>query len=402
LREKGFSVYIIIVFSISCYKGEAQENIPDIFISAEFSNKHLKECLYDISDQSGLKFGYRTSLIDTIHNVSFKFETNKINSLLDSLLHPLGIDYVFKNRQILLKKLPDKIRLQGYIVSLTDSLSIPYASLSLKGRSDGTISDYKGIYQWELSRKYMNDTIIISSMGYNRKYLMVNQLMTYNSKYLFLEESFIKIDPVIINKKEFKTLNLGNKSNRSAGSLYLDTHGQQTGLHVENIYGTIGSLLSISVYLAEEGNLIAPFRVRIYNVDSLKGTPIDDVLDEILIAKPNGEKGWFLVDLISFNISFPEHGLFIAMEGIFPNDYDYYSGSDEFIDIKNNNINTPIDDNIPLSLSYGQQIGYNRKLSDKTWHYSLSRTWFQLPKQQYGVLIKASVRFVKQKRKKRK
>jgi hypothetical protein len=239
-------------------------------------------------------------------------------------------------------------------------------------------------------------------MGFTRKYLTVKELTTYNSGYIFMEESMIKIDPVVINKREFRIDNIGNKGNRASGSIYLDTHGQQTGLHIENRRGDKGLLLSVSFFLAEEGNLNAPFRVRVYEVDSLLTIPVSDVLDEILIVKPHGEKGWFEVDLTEYNISFSQKGLFIALEGIFPNEYEYYSGSNEFIDIKNKNINTPIEENIPLSLSYGQQIGYNRKLPDKTWHYSLSHTWFQLPKQQYGVLIKASVRFVKQKRKKRK
>lgn len=400
--RKRYIAYIVLFLNLCFYRIEAQEDIPNVLITVNFVNYSLTNCLHNISNQSGLKFGYRTSLIDTIHNVSFQFETNKVRKLLDSLLHPLGIDYLYKNKQILLKKRSDKIRLQGSIISLNDSLAIPYASLSLKGKNSGTISDFKGIYQWELSEKYMNDTIVISSMGYNRKYMIVKEIVTYKPKYLFLEESLIKIDPVVIKKKEFKINNLGNHSNRSVGSLYLDTHGQQVGLHIENKYGTKGLLLSVSFFLAEEGNLFAPFRVRIYTVDSLKGTPGSDVLDEILVAKPNGEKGWFQVDLTNYNISFPEQGFFIALEGIFPNNYEYYSGSDEFIDIKNKNINTPIDNNIPLSTSYGQQIGYNRKLSDKTWHYSLSHTWFQLPKKQYGVLIKASVRFTKQKQKKRK
>jgi hypothetical protein len=383
-------------------KIEAQIDMPDTFISIQFKNENLTNCLKDISYKTGLKFGYRTSLIDTINNVSFLFETNKIKTLLDSLLLPRGIDYIVKNGQILLIKRTDKIHLKGCIVSLKDSLAIPYVSLSLQRKSSGTISDFKGIYQWELSERYMNDTIIISSMGYNRKYLLLKELAECNSGYIFLEESVINIDPVVIHKKEQRIDHIGNKGNRIAGSIYLDTHGQQTGLYIENKRGDKGILLSVSFFLAEEGNLNAPLRMRIYEVDTLNWTPVSDLSNEIFIVKPGGEKGWYLVDLTEYRIPFPEKGLFIALEGIFPNEYEYYSESNEFIDIKNRNINTPIEENEPLSVSYGQQIGYNRKLSDKTWHYSLSHIWFQLPKQQYGVLIKASVSFVKQERKKRK
>jgi hypothetical protein len=290
--------------------------------------------------------------------------------------------------------------LAGQILSASDSLAISYATLSLKGKSIGTISDYKGIYQWEMSEKYKNDTVIISSMGYNRKYLTVKELMTYNSAFLFLEENSIEIDTVFVRNIKYIIDNLGNKGNRPSGSIYLDTHGQQTGLFIENKTGIEGDLIAISVYLAEEGNLTAPFRLRIYSVDSLNRIPVDDIVEDILIVKPEGEKGWFDIDVSQYKLTFPENGVFIGVEGIFPNEYEYYAESNEFIDIKNKTLESPI--NSHESLSYGQQIGYNRRFSDKTWHYSLSHTWFQLRKQQSGVMIKASVKYEKQKRIKKK
>lgn len=402
MGKNRYFTYILLVLSFSCLRNIAQDQILDSVITVQFNSSHFIECLHDISNQCGITFGYRKSLIDTIENVTFRSNGTTLKYLLDTLCIPRGIGYTYNNNQILLKKRKDKIYLKGCILSSTDSLAISYATLSLKGKSSGTIADYKGVYQWELSEKCVNDTVIISSMGYSRKYLTMKELLAYNSAYLFLGEAPIKIDTVFIRNKKSRIDVLGNKGNRASGSIYLDTHGQQTGLHMENKTGNEGFLLTVSTYLVKDGNLTAPFRLRIYTVDSMKGIPVNDVLDEILIVKPKGEEGWFEIDVSQYNLIFPERGLFIAVEGIFPNEYEYYLGSDEFTDIKNKNLDTPIEDNKPLSISYGQQIGYNRRLSDRTWHYSLSHTWFQLRKQQNGVLIKAAVSFEKQKRKKKK
>ena len=259
----------------------------------------------------------------------------------------------------------------------------------------GTISDYKGIYEWELSEKYKNDSVVVSSMGFEKKYMSIGELAGFNGKFIFLKENVISLPAIYINSRDYKTEEVGNKGNFTSGSIYLDTHGQQTGLFVENKHRSRGTLQAVSFYLCETGNTEAPLRIRIYSVDSLSEKPDQDLLPEIFIVQPDVDKGWYTVDLRSYRIDFPENGLFVALEGIFPNDYDYYSSSDDFIDISNKTANKPIETETPKSVSYGQQIGYNRREDKNTWHYSLSHTWFQLENQKFGVMIKASVQIEK-------
>ena len=81
----------------------------------------------------------------------------------------------------------------------------------------------------------------------------------------------------------------------------------------------------------------------------------------------------------------------MAIEGVFPDDYDYYFGNADFIDLKNN-IKSGENEN---PLSYGQRLGYNRKCRKDTWHYSMAKVWFQIEKQAFGVMISASIKYVK-------
>lgn len=379
----------------------AQDEIPDSLISVSFTNKQFEDCLIELSNQSGLYMAYKTALIDTIFVRSFHSGEMPLKELLDTLLNTYGLDYKYRNQQIFLKKPPDKQFLKGIILSASDSLAIPYASISLFGTPKGTISDFKGVYEWELSSRYMNDTALISSLGFEREKICLRDLKSSMTEPIYLDLAPLEIEAVEVHQKIYQIKNLGNKANRANGSIYIDTHGQQTGLLIRNEKAQPGWLNSVSYYLSAEGNTNAPYRIRIYAIDSLSGLPTYDLINEIIVAKPQVGEGWHSTDLSRHHIEVSETGLFVALEGIFPNDYVYYSGDDEFIDIRDKNINTPIVEEQPTSISYGQRLGYNRKEAENTWHYSLSHTWFQLRKQQYGVMIRAAVRFEKAKKKRK-
>jgi hypothetical protein len=109
------------------------------------------------------------------------------------------------------------------------------------------------------------------------------------------------------------------------------------------------------------------------------------------VVKPDLSEGWYRIDLVLEDIEFPKQGAFVAIEGVFPDDYDYYHGSADFVDIKATK--QPLqNENL---LAYGQRLGYNRKGRKDTWHYSMSKIWFQLEKQAFGVMISATVKYVK-------
>ncbi len=376
-----------------CTTVHSQHYLPDTVISVNCCNTPLEECLEAVSAASGVFIAFPTRLIDTITVANFTVRQISLPAMLDSLLPAHGLTYSVKNRQVFLRKLPDKLELKGQILNRKDSLPVPYASLSLKGKPIGTISDFKGIYIWEVPVGSRSDTVVVSSMGFERYETTVHDLEKVKANRLYLESRQIEIEPVIVRSRDYKYVKLGNRGNRESGSLYIDTHGQQTSLYLLNEEGKTGDLVAVSYYLSDEGNTQAPFRIRLYSYDSLTGMPGEDILDEILVVTPAGNEDWYTIDMREYEIEVPDAGLFVGIEGIFPNDYSYYTSSDEFIDITNKDMDTPITDEYPVSVSYGQRLGYNRRNARYTWHYSLSHTWFQLQRQQYGVMIQAEVRF---------
>jgi hypothetical protein len=187
---------------------------------------------------------------------------------------------------------------------------------------------------------------------------------------------------------------MGNHKRIPSGSFYLDTHGQQTAFYIQNETKKSGSLQSVSFYLSKKGNTDAPFRVHIYAPDSISGKPGVELLPEIVIMKPDHGKGWFKVDLSRYKIVLPNDGIFVAIEGIFPGDYDMTS-DDSFLTSFAETEAIP-DEFERETISYGQQIGFSGGMNF-TWHYSIDRKWFQLKKKHFNAMISAEFKIINKK-----
>jgi hypothetical protein len=264
----------------------------------------------------------------------------------------------------------------------------------VSGKNCGTIADQHGYF--ELSVPWSDDefdTLVFSSMGYTRDTLVYNPTKT-SVFTILLEQKFYPVDSIIISPKIYENLVLGNTKARQSGSLYLDTHGQQTALFLKNNKNKNGIISSVSYYLSKEGNTDAPFRIRMYKKDST-GLPGEDIIEDAIVVKPETGEGWYTVNLEKLRLKIPKEGIYIAIEGVFPDDYEDYYGESEFIDLRKQN-----QQNNNKSLHYGQRLGYNRKCRKETWHYSISKVWFQLEKQSFGVMITATVKYEKEHEKK--
>jgi hypothetical protein len=258
--------------------------------------------------------------------------------------------------------------------------------VSIPAKSAEAITDRNGYFELEIRQDNAPDLILFSCMGYERDSLLINQDRSEGIE-IVLKTKIYDIEPVNIPQIEYTREIEGNDRDHEAGSLYIDTHGQQTALFVKNRKGKTGRIITVDYYLSEEGNTDAPFRVRIYDVDS-SGKPGKDLIKDAVIVKPALDKGWYSIDVSALKIDFPETGAFIALEGVFPDDIEDYYGDSEFIDLSKQDEKDP-----SQMLTYGQRIGYNRKCRQDTWHYSMSKVWFQLEKQSFGVMISAVVRY---------
>ena len=389
------------MFALFTYNSWAQTAAVQDRYSGNCTHTTIPKALEYISNLTGVRFAYTSLSIDTTQQVTFAFKNASLNAILDKIYEVTGLKYkLFGNQVLLRKEIPvtRKILLSGNIVEIDSVTPVSYATVSLAGKQTGAVSDIDGWFEFELSNENLNDTLLFSFMGYQTVKVSVENYLAQNEKFIILKENIFEIPPVRISSRDFKKITIGNDRNFPAGSLYMDTNGQQAALFVENDKNVNGKILTINYYLSSHGNTDAPFRVRVYSVDTTNGSPGVDLLQQLIVVKPDIRRGWYSVDIRKFDIKVPENGFFIAMEGVFPNDYDFYTGDKDFVDLSEGD--KEADEDEPVSIIYGQRLGYSRNRKDKnnTWHYSLSHTWFQLKKQPFGIMVSADVQIRKKKR----
>ena len=356
-------------------------------INVVFKEKSIEEVVKYLQNYEGVSFSYSRNLIQFDEKVSGNFKNEDLKTVLDEVFKQSSVVYRYKAGMIILSPKPqnvDNILITGIIKSIDNNLPIEYAGVQISSSEKGTITDINGKFSMIIKNYEINDTLKISSLGFQRASYIVSNFANNSEYIVYLKRRIINLKEVKVNASDYKTYTLGNKSKISFGSIYIDTQGQQTALFIKNKKQKEGVLSSVSFYLSRKGNVNSPFRIRVYKCKEYGLMPGENLLSEVIIAKPKNKGAWFKVDLFQFNITVPKEGFFIAIEGIFP--YDYLKESVGFQDVLDND-----GDIMPNSISYGQRLGYSRKKGKNTWHYSLAHTWFQLKEQNYNVMISAEI-----------
>ncbi len=386
-----YTLSLLLILSVS---GAGQKVDLSSPLSIQIKEGKLENALQTISDKTGLRFAFRNSLIQDIKTPGKKYNA-LLDSILSDLLTPHRLCFTIQNNQVIIhqKCISTTYKISGLVFEKETSQPLPYVFVSIAGKNTGAIADHNGYYEFETAiSNHSFDTLVFSSMGFERDTLIIPMGKTENLIF-FLKKKIYSMDPVVIYPTEYLSEKEGNNRDYEAGSLYIDTHGQQTALYVKNKKEQKGFISSVEYYLSDKGNTDAPFRVRIYEVDTA-GKPGCDLIQDAVIVKPQKAEGWYSIDISKLKIPFSENGVFIAIEGVFPDEINDYYGDSEFI-----NLASPAEKDPSEMLAYGQRIGYNRKCRKDTWHYSMSKVWFQLDKQSFGVMIAAVVKYEKQRQK---
>lgn len=100
----------------------------------------------------------------------------------------------------------DRVIIAGYVFEESSGEPLPYVNVYVKRTRSGTITDTAGYFM--LNAK-MNDTLTFSSLGYDRKYVVINDSATDNMKPLivFLDTKIYELNSIdIIALKKYKQL----------------------------------------------------------------------------------------------------------------------------------------------------------------------------------------------------
>ncbi|MBD8388412.1 carboxypeptidase-like regulatory domain-containing protein [Dysgonomonas sp. BGC7] len=389
---------IIISLCIGTISIVAQNTVLEKRITVVIKNMPMDKAVEKIAAEAGIHVSYSSDLFSDCDVANIEAKDHMLLTVLNKLFEPYKIAYTVHAGQLIIypKKtiIVKEYTIRGSFCNSDTHEPISYATLQIKGKPKGVIADHEGYFEFTISELELTDSLTASCLGYERRTFSSDSLLVKPEIIISLKGKSLEIDPVTVeavNSQIKKYKKAGNRSWFTTGSMYLDTHGQQVALYIENKKKENGYIRTISYHLSKNGNVEAPFRVRILEQDIISKAPGKDLLQEILVVQPpQNTDGWYDVDLTEYNISIPDNGFFVAIQGVFPNDYSYYANDSGAIERGKRNTKGN-DDFSPKSIHYGQRINYSGKGGSNTWHYSLSHQWFQMEKDNYSVKISAEI-----------
>ncbi|HYQ58021.1 MAG TPA: STN and carboxypeptidase regulatory-like domain-containing protein [Draconibacterium sp.] len=191
-------------------KGQQQDgSVFERRISISQSDQSLDYILEQISWQANVFFSYDASIINTEKKINISIQNKSLYTVLNQLLDPTRYRFTERQNQVIITRrssenqlnsstdtIPVKyFSLTGRLIESRREKAIPFATISFKQKPIGTMSNADGEFLLKVHPSHINDTIIISSMGYQQKLLPAYQL---------LDEDLFILEPVSIQIKEIK------------------------------------------------------------------------------------------------------------------------------------------------------------------------------------------------------
>ncbi len=201
----------IVFFLLTTFQIVAQNNnILLESLSIRFNKVSVDSALNLIEKQIPYYFSYDAKFIKGRDQVSEKFYNQPLSIILDSLLKDPYLEYRVIDKQIVIYKEEETENIlsensehkniekicSGVVIGEDENVNLPYATIRVNNTAYGTVTNQDGQFIIKLSQEYLNDSLLISYMGYSPQLIAVKGLKEYN---IFkLKAQSISLQEVII------------------------------------------------------------------------------------------------------------------------------------------------------------------------------------------------------------
>ncbi|MBS3807770.1 MAG: carboxypeptidase-like regulatory domain-containing protein [Bacteroidales bacterium] len=292
---------------------QAQENILEKKLHITIQDEPLYKALIRINQTTGYKFSYNSDILNEDQMVSLKVEGVSIRSCLDSLLSDSTLNYQVVDQHIVIHRKdqpplarsspsqpPTYISLNGKVMDRMTGNPLSYANIGVYNKSIGTISNEDGEFILKLHRRHLNDTLVVSYMGYKNRLIPIDQYP--DSSVIKLEEKLYTIQEVIV--RTFDADLIMNQALARIRENYYFEPITATGFYRESIkrkdkYTSVSEAV-VDMYKPYNKIFQSP---RIKILKSRKSTDVSRQ-DSITLKLKAGLEAVLLLDIVRENLSF--------------------------------------------------------------------------------------------------
>ena len=202
----------------------------------------------------------------------------------------------------------------GSVVNKNTNSVVPYATIGLVNENVGVSADENGYFILNSRRSKINDTVIVSSVGFITQRIAVTNNLDSNLRIQLVEKTPTLDEVFMIPNYKWTKTALNDFSD--CGNHFITSSGylQQLAQHFVSPKGN--SRLTKVKICRLTGSIFNPLRtmlrIRVYDIDTLTGGPGKDLCDKIIEIKSKNNS--IDVDVEEYKITFPNKDFFVAVE----------------------------------------------------------------------------------------
>lgn len=180
-------ILLLFFVGVSFAREGFSQEILNKRISVKANEQPIKKVLTGIEQSAEIKFVYSSSIVKSTKIVSINMDNSTLAEVLKKLLSPLELEYKVIGKQIVLKKIEEKVGLvepdlKTELPVIVEKLikgtvkddkgeSIVGASIVIKGTSKGTTTNVEGAFEINVPNE--GSSLIISFVGYESQEISI-------------------------------------------------------------------------------------------------------------------------------------------------------------------------------------------------------------------------------------
>jgi hypothetical protein len=242
-----FKLFAIALFLLLIFpeKSECQQGILDSTFTFRAGTVKTGNALDIISRQTGYNFTYDSRLIDQERKTEMTYKNTKLSLILgnilknDSLLFSVIDKYIIISREEKQSSSPtDSVTtgrikyITGKIVDDETSEPLPFATIALKNKGKGTVTNNNGDFGMKITPDFFDDTLSASYLGYMGREIPVKKAFG-NNLTISMKREYISIPEIII--KNHNPQEIISRAFSAIQHNYGNTPASMTGFYREGV-----------------------------------------------------------------------------------------------------------------------------------------------------------------------
>lgn len=197
------------------------------------------------------------------------------------------------------------------IVRDKNKIGIPCATISVKNKVQGYITDEKGYYQLNVGP---NDTLVVSSPGFEVSFISIKNVVVLSPLFIYLaSKEPLQLIP-IENTNLFQRSSMEGVFDQPSRTAFNAALGQSIALKIDNSAKKEALLSKIHAKFDKKTLSQTKLRIRVFSISPVTGEPLHDLLTKSVIVPITSET--FLFDIEPYNIAVPAEGCFVGFDWI--------------------------------------------------------------------------------------